>query len=160
MGDTVDLGHLQSFVPSSRPGLVAGVSRCRAAMSAWGRSPALPPCNLCATLCNVRNMRNVHNVHTLRNRGSFVSEQLWPHPACSWRGKSWIFPSTGMVSPGRIRRISPLRISEAGITISFPQEYMLHYLVCDFADTVRWWMQHEQYSAEEISRFFFEAAPF
>ena len=31
-------------------------------------------------------------------------------------------------------------------------------MVCDFAETVRWWMKHEQYSAEDISRFFFSAA--
>ena len=115
MRDTVDLGHLQSFVPSSRPGLVAGVSRCRAAMSAWCPSPGLPPCSLCATLCNVRNMRNVHNVHTLHNRGSFVSEQLQPHPACSWRGKSWIFLSTGTSTPG-----SPsLPVAQRYLNISF-----------------------------------------
>lgn len=115
MGNTVDLGHLQSFVPSSRPGLVAGVSRCRSAMSAWGRSPTFPPCSLCATLRNVRNMRNVHNVHTLRNRGSFVSEQLRPHPACSWRGKSWILPSTGTSTSG-----SPsLLVAQRYLNISF-----------------------------------------
>lgn len=37
---------------------------------------------------------------------------------------------------------------------------MLNHLVCDFAETVRWWMKHEQYSAEDVSRFFFAAAPF
>lgn len=41
-----------------------------------------------------------------------------------------------------------------------PQEYMLHHMVCDFAETVRWWMKHEQYSAEDVSRFFFAATPF
>lgn len=41
-----------------------------------------------------------------------------------------------------------------------PREYMLNHLVCDFSETVRWWMNHEQYSAEDISRFFFSAAPF
>ena len=41
-----------------------------------------------------------------------------------------------------------------------PKEYMLNHLVCDFAETVRWWMKHEQYSAEDVSRFFFAAAPF
>lgn len=41
-----------------------------------------------------------------------------------------------------------------------PREYMLNHLVCDFSETVRRWMSHEQYSAEDISRFFFSAAPF
>ena len=36
-----------------------------------------------------------------------------------------------------------------------PQEYLLNHMVCDFAETVRWWMKHEQYSAEDVSRFFF-----
>jgi hypothetical protein len=40
------------------------------------------------------------------------------------------------------------------------REYMLNHMVCDFAETVRWWMHHEQYSAEEISRFFFASTPF
>lgn len=41
-----------------------------------------------------------------------------------------------------------------------PQDYMLNHMVCDFAETVRWWMQNERYSAEEISCFFFAATPF
>ena len=35
-----------------------------------------------------------------------------------------------------------------------PQSYILNHLVCDFAETVRWWMSHEEYSPEDISRFF------
>jgi hypothetical protein len=27
-------------------------------------------------------------------------------------------------------------------------------MVCDFAETVRWWMKNENYSPEEISSFF------
>ena len=41
-----------------------------------------------------------------------------------------------------------------------PRDYMLNHMVCDFAETVRWWMQNGQYSAEEISRFFFASTPF
>ena len=41
-----------------------------------------------------------------------------------------------------------------------PPEYMLNHMVCDFAETVRWWMKHEQYSAEDISRFFFSTTPY
>ena len=40
-----------------------------------------------------------------------------------------------------------------------PREYVLHHLVCDFAETVRWWMRHETYTPEEISRFFFRTTP-
>lgn len=46
------------------------------------------------------------------------------------------------------------------ITTDIPKEYMLHHMVCDFAETVRWWMQHSAYSPEEISRFFFSTTPF
>jgi len=41
-----------------------------------------------------------------------------------------------------------------------PREYLLHHLVCDLAETVRWWMRNAQYSPEEISRFFFATTPF
>ena len=41
-----------------------------------------------------------------------------------------------------------------------PQEYMPDHMVCDFAETVCWWMKHEQYSAEGVSRFFFAVSPF
>lgn len=40
-----------------------------------------------------------------------------------------------------------------------PQEYLLHHTVCDFAEAVRWWMGHGEYSAEDVSRFFFAASP-
>lgn len=41
-----------------------------------------------------------------------------------------------------------------------PREYMLNHMVCDFAETVRWWMRHSAYTPEEISRFFFETTPY
>ncbi|MBR2765120.1 MAG: TetR/AcrR family transcriptional regulator [Blautia sp.] len=41
-----------------------------------------------------------------------------------------------------------------------PRDYMLNHLVCDFAESVRWWMHHEEYSPEEISRFFLTSASF
>ena len=41
-----------------------------------------------------------------------------------------------------------------------PKDYMLNHMVCDFAETVRWWMKHDEYGPEEISRFFFRTAPF
>ena len=41
-----------------------------------------------------------------------------------------------------------------------PTDYLLNHMVCDFAETVRWWMNNNKYSPEEISRFFFSATPF
>ncbi len=41
-----------------------------------------------------------------------------------------------------------------------PGDYLLNHMVCDFAETVRWWMKHEEYTPEEISRFFFSTTPF
>ena len=35
-----------------------------------------------------------------------------------------------------------------------PREYLLNHMVCDFAETVRWWMRNDNYSPEEVSRFF------
>ena len=41
-----------------------------------------------------------------------------------------------------------------------PGEYLLNHMVCDFAESVRWWMRHEEYSPEEVSGFFMRTAPF
>ena len=41
------------------------------------------------------------------------------------------------------------------IKTDIPKDYVLNHMVCDFTETVRWWMQHEEYSPEEISGFFF-----
>jgi len=41
-----------------------------------------------------------------------------------------------------------------------PKEYMLNHMICDFAETVRWWMKNSEYSPEDISRFFFSTTPF
>lgn len=41
-----------------------------------------------------------------------------------------------------------------------PRGYMLNHMVCDFAETVRWWMKNGGYSPEDISRFFFSTTPF
>ncbi len=35
-----------------------------------------------------------------------------------------------------------------------PRDYMLNHMICDFAETVRWWMRNEGYTPEDISRFF------
>lgn len=41
-----------------------------------------------------------------------------------------------------------------------PKGYMLNHTVCDFAETVRWWMRSDGYSAEDVSRFFLATTPF
>ena len=41
-----------------------------------------------------------------------------------------------------------------------PKDYMLNHMVCNFAETVRWWMNHKEYTPEEISGFFFSTTPF
>ena len=45
------------------------------------------------------------------------------------------------------------------IKTDVPKDYMLNHMVCDFAETVRWWMKNDFYSPEEISRFFFRTTP-
>ncbi len=40
-----------------------------------------------------------------------------------------------------------------------PYDYRLNHMVCDFSETVRWWVRNHQYSPEEISAFFFETTP-
>ena len=40
-----------------------------------------------------------------------------------------------------------------------PYDYLLNHMVCGFAETIRWWARHSQYSPEEISTFFFETTP-
>ena len=44
--------------------------------------------------------------------------------------------------------------------LDVPKEYMLNHIICDFTETVRWWMRHPDYSPEEISSFFFRTTPF
>ena len=41
-----------------------------------------------------------------------------------------------------------------------PRDYLLNHMVCDFAETVRWWMDNDHYTPEEISSFFFATTPF
>ena len=41
-----------------------------------------------------------------------------------------------------------------------PKAYMLNHMVCDFAEIVRWWMNNDRYSPDDISRFFFSTTPF
>lgn len=41
-----------------------------------------------------------------------------------------------------------------------PEDYLLNHMVCDFAETVRWWMKHDNYTPEEICRFFLSTTPF
>lgn len=40
-----------------------------------------------------------------------------------------------------------------------PADYLLNHMVCDFAETVRWWMNHEEYEPEEVATFFLHTSP-
>lgn len=44
--------------------------------------------------------------------------------------------------------------------LDIPREYMLNHTVCDFAESVRWWMEHEEYKPEEIGKFYLQTSPF
>ena len=50
-------------------------------------------------------------------------------------------------------------VGEKG-SADIPRDYVLNHMVCDFAETVRWWMRYDSYSAEEIAGFFMETTPF
>ncbi len=41
-----------------------------------------------------------------------------------------------------------------------PRDYALSRMIWDFAETVRWWMEHQEYTPEEICRFFLSPAAF
>ncbi|SFQ35124.1 transcriptional regulator, TetR family [Butyrivibrio proteoclasticus] len=36
---------------------------------------------------------------------------------------------------------------------------LLNHMVCDFAETVKWWTKNQSYSPEEICSFFYETIP-
>jgi len=40
-----------------------------------------------------------------------------------------------------------------------PKDYLLNHMVCDFAETVKWWTKNQSYSPEEICHFFYETIP-
>ena len=56
-------------------------------------------------------------------------------------------------------RLAELFAEAASGQSAVPAEYLLNHLVCDFAETIRWWTKHRQYTPEEISAFFFASAP-
>ncbi|MBP3852809.1 MAG: TetR/AcrR family transcriptional regulator, partial [Erysipelotrichaceae bacterium] len=41
-----------------------------------------------------------------------------------------------------------------------PKDYVLNHMICDFAETVRWWMKHDQYTPEQVAGFFLGINPF
>ena len=43
---------------------------------------------------------------------------------------------------------------------AIPRDYLLHHMVCDFSETVRWWMGHDGYTPEQIADFFLRTTPF
>ena len=56
-------------------------------------------------------------------------------------------------------RLSGLFAKAVRQSQAVPYDYMLNHMVNDFAETIRWWAEHSQYSPEEISAFFFETTP-
>ncbi len=40
-----------------------------------------------------------------------------------------------------------------------PRDYLINHMVCDFAETVRWWTRNRSRSPEEISTFFLATTP-
>ena len=46
-----------------------------------------------------------------------------------------------------------------GKTQDIPEDYLLNHMVCDFAESVRWWMQHPEYSPEELGGFIMATTP-
>ena len=57
------------------------------------------------------------------------------------------------------QRLSALFAGSIPESPSVPYDYMLNHMVCDFAETLRWWAKHRQYSPEEITAFFFTVTP-
>jgi len=43
---------------------------------------------------------------------------------------------------------------------SVPQDYLLNHMVSDFAETISWWMKHQEYSPEEITDFYLITTPY
>ena len=43
---------------------------------------------------------------------------------------------------------------------SVPHDYLLNHMVSDFAETVGWWMKHQEYSPEEIIEFYLITTPY
>ena len=46
------------------------------------------------------------------------------------------------------------------VRTAVPEDYLLNHTVCDFAETVRWWMDHDGYSPEDICGLFLSTTPF
>ncbi|MBQ1426466.1 MAG: TetR/AcrR family transcriptional regulator [Succinivibrionaceae bacterium] len=51
--------------------------------------------------------------------------------------------------------------TRSGVTAAgkAPKEYVLNHMVCDLAETVKWWTLNTKYSPEEVSSFFIETTP-
>ena len=44
-------------------------------------------------------------------------------------------------------------------SIAAPKDYLLNHMVCDFAETVKWWTKNQSYSPEDICNFFYKTIP-
>ena len=56
-----------------------------------------------------------------------------------------------------LTRLFQRAVSDEG---DIPRSFLLNHMVCDFAETVRWWSANRQYSPEDVSRFYLTAVPF
>ena len=41
-----------------------------------------------------------------------------------------------------------------------PEDYILHHMVSDFAETISWWTKNNQYTPEEICSFYLSTTPY
>ena len=41
-----------------------------------------------------------------------------------------------------------------------PRDYLLNHTVCDFAETVRWWLENDAYTPEQIGAFYMKTTPY
>ena len=44
--------------------------------------------------------------------------------------------------------------------LSVPEEYVLTHMVSDFAETVDWWMKHDEYTPEQVCTFYLKTTPY
>ena len=56
-----------------------------------------------------------------------------------------------------LRKVFELALHEREQSV--PRDYLLNHMVCDFAESVRWWMLHPDYTPEDISRFYMTTTP-
>ena len=53
-----------------------------------------------------------------------------------------------------LRRVFEHALKEQEFNV--PRDYMVNHMVCSLAESVRWWMDHSDYTPEEIGAFYME----